>query len=127
MRATVLEISPTPSARARSLTRVKRPTRRGGTPLRGSAFYWPKEAMTSHTPFPKRQSPGRRELHRPIGKRQPAISLSQLAALWFGDSKERGRLAEVHPLPTSLFIKVFPGVQARCDWRLQSSGRSCHS
>lgn len=29
MRATVLEISPTPSARARSLTRVKKPIRRG--------------------------------------------------------------------------------------------------
>lgn len=31
MRATVLEISSTPSARARSLTRVKKPTRRGRT------------------------------------------------------------------------------------------------
>lgn len=29
-----------------------------------------------------------------------------------------------HPLPTSPSNKVFPGVQAGCDWRLPSSGRS---
>lgn len=65
--------------------------------------------------------------HRPIGKRQPAISPSQLAALWFRDSRERRLAGAQHPLPNSPSNKVFPGVQAGCDWRLPSSGRSYHS
>lgn len=119
---------PPPSPRAHARSRASRcRVEGGGTPLRGSVFYWSAEGMTSQTSFPRRQSPGRRMPHRPIGKRQPAIAPSQLAALWFRDSRERRLAGAQHPLPNSPSNKVFPGVQAGCDCRLPSSGRSYHS
>lgn len=47
MRATVLLISPTPSARTLPRSRAKSPVAAEGTPLRGSIFYWSVEAIMS--------------------------------------------------------------------------------
>lgn len=66
---------PPPSPRAHARSRARRSqVQGGGTPLRGSVFYWSTKAMTSQAPFPRLQSPGRRGPHRPTGKRLPAIS-----------------------------------------------------
>lgn len=78
MRATVLEISPTPSARARSLTRVKQHSRRGRNTSPRERFLLVGRNDDVINPFPRYRSPGRRLLQRPIGKRPPATSLEPI-------------------------------------------------
>lgn len=73
--------------------------------------------MTSQPSFSRRQSLGRRVPHRPTGKRRPAVSSSQLAALGYGDWERRleGEQAPCRQSLQHLFLaapsnEVLPGL-----------------
>lgn len=91
MRATRLAAAPAPSARARSLTRVRKQRLGGRAASSRELLLLVRSGVTSQTPFPRRPSPGSGVPQRAKAKGQPAMSPSQLAALWLGDSRERGR------------------------------------
>lgn len=124
MRATVLAISP--PSRARCHAREEAESKGRNTSPRGRSLLVGGSddvanliSSVSHQAEECRIDPQR--------KRQPATSLSQLAALWFGNSRERGRLAGVqHPLLPPLPAKSF---QTSSPVRLATAklGRSCHS
>lgn len=127
MRATRLAAAPAPSARARSLTRVRKQRLGGRAASSRELLLLVRSGVTSQTPFPRRPPPGSGVPQRAKAKGQPAMSPSQLAALWLGDSRERGRPKGVQApcLPTCRSRRAH-GLQARSGRRSHGAGWSRH-
>lgn len=136
MRATLLELSPTPSARPRSLTRVKQLSRRGRNTSPRELFLLASRRddvinFISKVSVTRQESAA--ETHGEVAARHISKPIGWAVVRRLQGERAAGRGAEaIAPEPPAPSLaspsnEVFPGFHTQRNRRLPSSGRSCHS